>query len=162
MPWHVGRAEALVVRVARRAADPATGHAADELLAGHVDEDRGRDPLAALGERLVERLGLHARPREAVEDHAAGRVVPGEPLEEQADGDLVGHELARVHVPARFHAQRRAVADGRPEQVAGRHHGDPEAGGEQRRLGALPGAGGAEEDDRIHGRATAAQAAIIG
>ena len=88
--------------------------------------------------------------------------VPGEPVQQQADDDLVGHQLARVHVPTGLDPERRAVADGRPEQVAGRDHGDPEAIGEQRRLGALPGAGGAKEDDRVHGTATAAGAAIIG
>jgi hypothetical protein len=70
-------------------------------------------------------LGLHRGPREPVEDHAVGRVGPGEPVQQQADDDLVGHELARVHVPARLDPERRAIADGGPEQVAGRDHGYP-------------------------------------
>ena len=51
---------------------------------------------------------------------------PAEPVEQEPDGDLVGHELPRVHVAAGLDAQGRPVADGGPEQVAGGHDRDAE------------------------------------
>ena len=47
-------------------------------------------------------------------------VALGEPVQQHPDGDVVGHELAAVHVAARLQADRRSVADGRPEQVSRR------------------------------------------
>ena len=149
-PGLAGRAEDLVVGVPGRAADPPPGHAPDQLLGRDVDQDGGRDPRAAPGERLVERRGLDRRAREAVEDDARGRVGPAEPLQEEPDRDLVGDELPRVHVATRLHAQGCPVAHGGPEEVPGGDHRDPEPFREQRGLGALPGARGAEQDDHVH------------
>ena len=132
-------------------ADPAAGHAPDQLLLRARRRGRRRDPRAALGERLVERLGLDGRPREAVEDDPGGRVRPAQPVEQEPDRDLVGDELPGVHVAPRLHAQGRPVADGGPEQVPGGDDRDARgASAEQRRLGALPGAWGAEQDHHVH------------
>ena len=125
-PADVRRAEQLVVRVARRATDPAAGHPADQLLGRDVDEHGHADRGVALAEGRVERPRLDIGPREAVEDHPAAGVGAGEPVEQQAHGDLVGHELAGVHVAARLDAQRGAIADRGPEQVAGGDDRDPE------------------------------------
>ena len=144
------RAEDLVIRVTRRAADPAARHAADELVAVDVDQDGGRDLLRAVGERIVERLGLHRGPREAVEDDAVPRVRAAEPLQQQADDDLVGDELPRVHVATRIHTQGGPIADGSTEQVPGGDHRDAEPLRKQGCLGALPGTGGAEKNDHVH------------
>ena len=150
-PAHARRAEDLVVRVARRAADPAAGHPADELVRRDVDQHGDPDARVARSARASSSAPrLHVGPREAVEDHAAVGVGPAEPVEQQADGDLVGHELARVHVAPGLDAERRPVADGGPEQVAGGHDRDPQPLGEERRLRPLPGAGRAEEDDDLH------------
>ena len=117
------------------------GHPADDLVRGDVDQDGDPDARVARREGLVERPRLHVGPGEAVEDHAAVGVGPAQPVEQQADGDLVGHELARVHVAPGLDAERRPVADGGPEQVAGGHDRDPEPLGKERRLRPLPGPG---------------------
>lgn len=90
------------------------------------------------------------RPREAIEDDTRGRVRAAEPLEQESHNDLVGDELPRVHVPTRFHAQGGPVPHGGPEQVPGGNHRESEPIREEGRLGALPGAGGAEQDHHVH------------
>ncbi len=140
----------VVVDVAGGPADPAAGHPTDELVGGDLDDDRPVDQATAFGEGLVEGLGLVAVAGETVEDRPALGVAAAESLEEHGDGDLVGDELAALHVTGRLAADGRAVADGRPEQVAGRHVRYAEPRREDRRLGALSGAGGAEEDHHGH------------
>src|SRR3954465_14523011 len=73
-----------VVGVALRAHAPAR-EAADEVVLGHVDEPRGGQAPVALLQRLVERLGLLVRPREAVEEEAIRRVLLGEAIQDDAD-----------------------------------------------------------------------------
>src|SRR5829696_8692292 len=144
------RARHLVVRMPGGAADPAAGHAPHQLVRGHLDEDRSCDPLPVLVERVVQRCRLYRGAWKAVEHHARCRVGAGEPVEEQADRDLVGDELARVHVPARFHAQARPIPDGGTEQVPGGDRRDAEPIREEGRLGALPGPWGAEKNNHVH------------
>src|SRR3954471_13056753 len=55
-----------VVRVAVRAHAPA-GEPADDVVLGHVDQERGGQAPVDVLQRLVERLGLLGRAREAVE-----------------------------------------------------------------------------------------------
>ena len=112
----------------------------DELVGGDVDLDGELDLAALLAQDVVEGLGLGAVAREAVEDDALRRIALGEPVQEHPDGDVVGHELAAVHVAARLQPDRRAVADGGPEQVARRDVRQPEVPREGRRLGPLAGA----------------------
>ena len=59
---------------------------------------------------------------------AASRLA--EPVEQHPDRDVVGDELAALHVAARLEPDRRAVADGGAEQVAGRDVRDTEPLGE--------------------------------
>ena len=54
--------------------------------------------MGAFGGQLVERLGLLDGPGEAVEDVATLGVGHVEPLLDDADHDVVGQQLARVHV----------------------------------------------------------------
>ena len=148
MPGYAGRAEDLVVRVARRAADPAARHAADELVGGDVDQHGGPRPAsprsASASSSASACTSVRGKPSRITPRAGVG---PAEPVEQQADGDVVGHELARVHVAPGLDAERRPIADGGPEQVAGGDDRDPEPLGKERRLGALPGAGAQEDDD---------------
>src|SRR5918993_1885623 len=144
------RAPDLVVGVPRRAADPAAREALDEVLHGHVHEDGRGDARVPAFEGAVQRVGLDGGAREPVEDDAPGGVIAAEPFEQEADGDVVGNELPRVHVSPRFRAQLRTVADGGAEQVPGGDHRDPEPVREQRRLRALAGTGGTEQDHHVH------------
>jgi hypothetical protein len=109
----------------------------------------------------VERLGLDVVAREAVEDDPLRGISLIEPVEQHLDGDGVGHELAALHVPARLEADRGAVADRTPEQVARGDVGDVEALSQDVRLGALAGSGRAEQDDDPHA-VPGATAGIIG
>ena len=95
---------------------------------------------------LAERLGLADRPREAVEDEAVGGLGPLDALADHPDDHLVGHEPALVHVLLGGLAELGALLDGGPEDVAGRVVGQPEVLLEALPLGALAGAGRAEQD----------------
>ena len=68
-----------------------------------IDGEVERPPV----EHAVELLGLVQRPRETVE-HEAGveRAAGREALLDHADHDLVGDELAAVHVALRFESER--------------------------------------------------------
>ena len=94
---------------------------------------------------------LAARPREAVEDGTRGGVGTAQPVEEQADDRVVGDELARAHDLLDLAPQLAAGRDLRPEQVAGGEHRHLETLREQGRLGALPGAGCAQQHHYGHG-----------
>ena len=78
------------------------------------------------------------------------RVRLGQPVEEHPDRDVVRDELAALHEPASLEADRRALADGGPEEISGGDVRDAEPLGQDRRLGALAGAGGAEQDQEGH------------
>ena len=54
--------------------------------------------MPQLGEHLLQDLGLGHVPREAVEQETVLRVVLREAVTDHRDGDLVGHEVATVHV----------------------------------------------------------------
>ncbi len=139
-----------MVRVADRAAEPAPGQAPEQLVRGDVHEERRVHGGPALGERTVQGLRLGAVAGEPVEDGAALGVRRLQPLEQHADRDLVGDQLAALHVSLGRDPERAAVPGGGPEQVAGRHPGQSEVAGENVRLGALPGARGAEQDEDPH------------
>ncbi len=53
---------------------------------------------------VVEHAGLRDGAREAVEQEAAGRVRLGEPVADHLDGDVVGDQVAAVHVGLGLHA----------------------------------------------------------
>ena len=53
-------------------------------------------------QHLVEDLGLRHVAREPVEQEALRGVVLGQPVADHPDGDLVGHQVAGVHVLARL------------------------------------------------------------
>ena len=147
---HLGRMGLLVVDVAVGLADPAARHPPDELIGRDIDLERLVDPGAVLVEGTVEGRRLGGRAREAVEDDTVAGVGLGQPVEEHPDRDVVGDQLAALHVSARLETDRAAFPDGRPEQVAGRDVRDGKPLGQDRRLGALAGAGGAQQDQEGH------------
>src|SRR6266702_3521481 len=128
------------------AAAPAADALDDELLRHLV----GGDPIDALAhrpEQLLEVLGLRDRPGIAVEDEPLRHVRPRQAVLHEGVRDLVGDELARVHdgldLLAELGPARLVIA----EHVAGRDVRDAVRLGEQLRLGTLPCAGRAEEDE---------------
>ena len=74
-------------------------------------------------------------------------VVPVEPVVDHAVGDVVGHELAGVHVPLGLDAERGLVLQVRAEHVPRGDVGDAVPLRDATGLGALPGTGGSEHDD---------------
>jgi hypothetical protein len=142
--------------VARGLADPAIGHARDEIVERHVDVDRGVDPGAARGEGSIEGGRLADRPREAVEDRPAGGVGLGETVEEDLHDRLVGNELARLHQALDLAPERAARLRDGPEEVARGEDRHAEMGSEHRRLCALAGPGSSEQDD-YHDRRSGAE-----
>ena len=102
-------------------------------------------------EHRVERLGLREVAREPVEHEARGGVRRDEPVADQRDGQVVGHELAgredRLH-PA---SQLRPVRDRGAEHVAGGDVRDAVVGRDPLRLRALAGALRARERE-VHPR----------
>ena len=131
-------------------ADPAVRHPLDEVLGGHVDEDRSIDAPARLGQRGIEGLGLDPCPREAVENGPGAGIGLFQTIEEDAHDRLVRHELAAAHVPIGLTTERRALGDRGPEQVARREHRHAEVAGEDRRLRSLARSRRAEEHDHGH------------
>ena len=101
-----------VVDVAVGGADPAVGHALDEVLERDVDVGGAVDAPAGFLERGVERLGLDLRPREAVEDRAGDRIRRLESVEEDAHDGVVRNELAATHVAVRLAPEGRAISHG--------------------------------------------------
>src|SRR3954453_15305503 len=135
-----------VVGVAVRAHAPA-GEPPDDVVLGHVDEQRGGETPVDLLQRLVQRPGLRVRAREPVEEEAVGRVLLGEAVEDHADDHLVGHEVAAVHVLLGLLAQVRPVLHRLAQDVARRDIRQREVLLEAFGLGALARAGRAEQDE---------------
>ena len=83
-----GRAYGVGNVIRRRGAGPSPGQAAEQGFARHVHvQRRGHTPVVELGEHRIERLGLGAGAREAVEDGAFGRVGLPEAVGDHLDGE---------------------------------------------------------------------------
>ena len=101
----------------------------------------------------VERLGLRDRAREAVEHEARARSRPRQALLDDADHDLVGHQLAARPCSACACAPERACRCAAP-RAAGRRSRSAErrSAPAQLRLRALPGARGTQQHDAAPAR----------
>ncbi len=96
-------------------------------------ERRSRD-------HTVELARLMQRAREAVEHEAvAERTARDHALFDHADDDLVGDEIARVHVALRLEPERGSLRGLRSEHVSGRDMNHAEVFRQTGRLSALPG-----------------------
>ena len=99
-------------------------------------------------ERLLERLGLVDRAREAVEDEAVARVLLLEALDDHRDDQVVGNELAGVHVALGLACRARSRRSTSPRSMSPvAMYGEPEVVLQPLGLGALAGAGRAEQDE---------------
>src|SRR5579875_2733293 len=87
-----------VVVVSRLDAHPPARDAPDDLLVGDVDQQRRGDAPPESAELLVKRPGLLERARKAVEDEAVARILLLQALAGHREDQLVGHELAGIHV----------------------------------------------------------------
>ena len=120
---------------------PTTGQAHHQRLFVDLHQHDRVDRLAEVGQQLVERTRLRDVARIAVEDEALRGVRAAEPLADQAEHDVVGHQLAGVHRRLGALAEFGAARDGVAQQVAGRNLGDALLVTQALGLSALAGAG---------------------
>ncbi|MPL95824.1 hypothetical protein SDC9_41996 [bioreactor metagenome] len=148
-PRNLRRLGLVVIDLAAIAAGVAAGDAGDERGVIDAHLDHRIEGLAVLRQQLAECIGLRQRAREAVEDEARGlhRV---QLLLDQADDDLVGHQLAAVHHlgDAAAHLGPRGL--GLAQHVAGRQLHHAALLHQLARLRALACAGRPQQDDVGH------------
>ena len=139
--------------MAVRGADAAVRHPGDDVLSRQVDVDRLVDAPARPDERLVEGLGLDARPGEAVEDRAAR--ASGWSSRSRKTPTIVASGTSWPRFMYRSASRPSGVraATAARRQVARRQDRDAEVLREQRRLGSLARPGRTQENDHRH-RAT--------
>ncbi len=142
----LGRVELDVVVVPRLDAHTPAAEPPHQLLVGHLDQQHRGDPPAHLRELLVERFGLRHRAREAVEDEPVPRVLLPEALGRHRHDQVVGHELAGVHVLLGLLAELGPLLHVRPQHVAGGDVGQLEVRTQAVGLRSLARAGRAEQD----------------
>ena len=85
---------------------------------GHIDQKGAVDLATHGGELGIERHSLGGVAREAVEDEALLGVIGGKALLDKVDHELVGNELASVHVLLSLNTKLGATLDGSTQQVA--------------------------------------------
>lgn len=105
-------------RVAALLAGATRGEALHDDVGLDVDEQRGVEATAHLGQGGVKGHGLGRVAREAVENEALLGVIGVKALGHEVDDELVGDELAVVHVGLGLDAELGASLDGGAEQVA--------------------------------------------
>src|SRR3990172_7807719 len=118
--------------VAAREAPTQAGY---PLLARHADICHRADSLALLGQGPIQGSSLLQGAGEAVQDTAPTAVILVQPLQEHADGYIVGDELAPVHVLFGPQSQLRPAAYPLPEHVAGRDMAQAQLLGKEGGLG---------------------------
>src|SRR5699024_4186233 len=122
-------------------------HSLHDDVLRHVELHDAVQIQAKALQDALELVGLGNGARETVEEETGLRVVLLQTRLDHADGHVVGHQVAGVHVGLGLEAQRRALADVRAEQIAGGNVGDAELLGENGGLGALAGTGGTKENE---------------
>jgi hypothetical protein len=108
----------------------------DLLLVGRQLEDRIQ-LLPFAGEQLVEVVHLGQRPRVAVEEEAVPGILFVQPIGHELVRQGVGDVVSRIHDGLHLRAERGAVLDVRPEDVARGDVGDPVGRRDPGRLRAL-------------------------
>ena len=116
-------------------ADPTGGDALDHDLLGHLEVERQVDAVGTDERDQV--LGLLLGPGEPVEQPTGRGVRLREPLRDDAQHDLVAHELARVHDRLGLEPELGALLDRGAQHVAGGDVRHAVALGQAHRLGAL-------------------------
>ena len=98
-------------------------------------------------EGVLEHLGLRDRAREAIEQEAVGGLAAVDALHDHLADQVVRDEVALLHVLLGLLADRGLLLDREAQDVAGGVVGQVEIVDEALGLGALAGAGRAEEDE---------------
>ena len=118
--------------------------ATHELVLRHRDVDH--DQRIASRHDRVERLGLRHRPREPIQHEPRARIVAVEPLADDADHDLVVHQLPAVHDRLGGAPELGTVRHGFAQNVARRNPRNPAAPRQPFRLRPFACAGRSKND----------------
>ena len=112
-----------------------------------------RDVRAVLGGRqaFVESLGLSYRARKTVQDIALAAVGATHPVEEHVEHELVGDQLALLHVGLGLPTELGATPQIRPEQISGRYMRQTEGLRKPLGLRSFSGTWCAEQDHDVGG-----------
>jgi|ADGO01.1.fsa_nt_gi hypothetical protein len=95
----------------------------DERFTRDVEQQHRIERLADLGEQVVERSGLLDVARESIEDESVRGIRSAEPIANEAENDIVGHELPGFHHGLGLQSELGAASNGIAQQVARRHLG---------------------------------------
>ena len=109
-----------VVACAALLADAAAAHA----LHDHAVLNLQFQHLVDADAHGLDGLGLSDGAGHAVQDEAVGAVVLCQAFLQDADDDLIGYQVAFVHIGLGLHSRRRALLDGRAQNVTGGNRGD--------------------------------------
>ena len=109
-----------VVACAAALAHTPAAHTSHDLLVGDLDGDDGVEPDTC----FLQSLSLGDGAGHAVQDVAIRAVGLLQTLVDDADDDLIGDELAGVHVRLGLKAGGRTVLDGGAQDIAGGNGGD--------------------------------------
>src|SRR3954469_22413578 len=116
-----------------------TGEPADQLVLVDDQFEHAVEGLAEVGQRAAQLLGLRDGARETVEQETGLGVGLSQAVAHHGDGDLVGHQVAGVHVDLGLLAQLGLTADVGAEDVAGRDGRNAEPARDDLGLGPLAG-----------------------
>ena len=120
-------------------AGAAAGHAVNDGFVRHLDGQGG----VHIGKGL-HGFGLGHGAGEAIEDGALLTVVGGQLFLHQADDQIIGHQLAAVHIGFCLSAQFCALGDGLAQKVSRGDHGNLQRGFDEICLRAFSRAGGTQ------------------
>ena len=123
-------------------ADPAAAHALHNRLVADLQGDHAVEDDPG----LLQGLGLGDGAGHAVQNVTLGTVRLFQPLGNDADDDLIGHQLPRVHEGLGLQARGSAVLHGGAEDVAGGDGGNIQLFTQDVGLCSLSGARGAQQD----------------
>ena len=123
-------------------ADPAAAEAAHDDLVGSLDGDH----MIEADARLLQSFGLGDGAGHPVQNIALGAVGFCHPLHHDADDDLVGDQLARVHIGLSLLAHLSALLDGGTEHISRGDGRDIKLLTDDGRLGAFAGPRRAQEN----------------
>ena len=142
---------AVVIPCPALLAAEAAGDAVDHLGVIHFQLDHEIDFFLLGCEHRIERLGLGGRARETVEDEPVRAVLIRDRIADDADHDIVAHQLALGHHLLGLEAQLAARRDGRTQHIASRELGEFERIPQVIRLRPFTSARRPEEND-IHAK----------
>ena len=142
LAFGLGRIELDVIGAAGGHVHAAAAHAIDDLAVRHVDLEHEVDRDAG----ILHGIGLRNGAGEAVEHVTVLAIGLLEAILDQTDDDVVANQAAGIHDLLGLQAQRGAGLDGGAQHVAGGNLRNAEFFLDEVGLGALAGAGGAQQN----------------